>query len=409
MMKKLMCVILAVILAMMGTAALAADADPNQKTALMIIRGEENDDPAPVYEDKEGTKQADLLKPGQFLGLIKEYPQGGQTWYQVIYMDADKKGVMGYLNEDAAEVLTLGKLYELMQNPVKANELMDLLDAVNTYLKSLTAAENTAAGSGDSEGAEGIAGFLKLALNALKEITGLKLGGVIEEIGEKGKEALGNLSDAMKKVLNTVRKGLGKAIDNVSEKIQDAEDKIVPPLKEAGSAVIDAVREAVESGKDFTGDAKDKAKEIIKEAGDKAEELIDKMKDKAEELYPTLSDDIKALVDGTLDVIEQVKDKIAETDLDDLKQAASDMWDDAKEKATDAAEEVSDKIGEAVDKARELLESDEAEEAIDRVKGYVDIAKAFAESFKESAEENGFRYAVGETLELVGSLLQIQE
>lgn len=417
-MKKLMCMILAAILVMTGTAALAADADPNQKTALMIIRGEEGGDPVPVYEDKEGKTQAALLKPGQFLGLIREYAQDGKTWYQVIYMDEEKTGVLGYLNEDAAEVLTLGKLNELIQDPEKANELMDLLEAVNVYLKSLTAGETAAgggstesgsAGSGESEKAKDIEWFLQLALGALKEIANMNLGGKIGEIGEKGKEALGNLSEAMKDVLQTVRKGLGNAVEKVGDKIKEAEDKIVPPVKEAGSAVIDAVKKAVEGGKDLAGDVKDKAKEVIDEAGDKVKEIIDEVKDKTNEMFPTMSDDIKGLVDGALDAIGQVRDKILESDLEELKKATSDMWDNVKDKASDAAAVISEKAGEAMEKASELLEGTKIGDTIQQVRMYAEIAKAYADYFKDTAKENGFKYALGNTLTILGELLKLSK
>lgn len=409
-MKKLMCMILAAILVMTGTAALAADADPDQKTALMVIRGEEGDDPVPVYGDQEGKTQAALLKPGQFLGLIREYFQEGKNWYQVIYMDEEKKGILGYLNEDAAEVLTLGKLNELMQDPVKANELMDLLEAVNAYLKSLAAPEAAAtssnASSGDNKEAKGIKSFFELAMKALKEMASLDLGGKIEKIGEKSKEALGNVSAAMKDVLKTVRKGLGKTVETVGDKMKDAGDKIVPRIEDAGSAVADAVKKAAEAGKDFVDNAKDKAREVIDGAGDKIGEIIDKIRDKTKEKYPNMSDDIKKLVDSSLDAIDKLKDKISEIDPKDLKKAASDIWDGSKEKAKDAAAAISDKMSEAREKARELLEGTAIDKTFQKVKLYADVAKQYANYFKDTAKENGFKYALGGTLTMLGELLK---
>ena len=145
-MKKLLCWLTVLALLVCCAGGLAETADGNEKTAFLQITGSA---PVPVYREITDTEKADELQPGQLCGLVDDVTtETGIRWYQIIYLNAAKKGAVGYIRPEYAHRLTLAEFNALAQDPAKANEAMDLLDAVNASLKSGNGSIAAAAGAG---------------------------------------------------------------------------------------------------------------------------------------------------------------------------------------------------------------------------------------------------------------------
>ena len=228
-MKKLICLMLAVMLAA-AAGCLAESGDENEKTAFLQIKEGITAEVVRAAGDTEGI---DTLKSGQFCGLIEETEHEGILWFHVFYLNSRQQGATGYIRAEEAEQLTSEKLKELMEDPDRANEILDLIDALNDYLNSgnagsSAAGKEPAADGGNGSGTEGKAGksrmeqLYKEVMDALTQVFNTDLSAEWEKAETAGKEAARKAAEAGQDMLDAVKDG---AID-LFNKAKDAGEKL---------------------------------------------------------------------------------------------------------------------------------------------------------------------------------------
>ena len=272
-MKKLVCWLTALALLLSCAGGLAETADGNEKTAFLQITG---DAPVPVYEKITDTEKADELQPGQLCGLVDDITtEAGVRWYQIIYLNQAKKSAMGFIRPEYAHQLTLAEFKALTADSAKANEAMDLLDAVNSNLKAADGNDTQAAAGSKANHAEGSqdakAGtdlfreFYNTAMKALDQVFHMDITGAIGEVTGQARDLAGKAVDLGLDVLDST---LGGAKDLITDVGRDAEQKIAAAAPEIAKKV---------------GEALGAAKDGIGKAGDQAKNGIDKIRETAGE------------------------------------------------------------------------------------------------------------------------------
>ena len=381
-MKKLLCWLTVLALLVCCAGGLAETADGNEKTAFLQITGSA---PVPVYREITDTEKADELQPGQLCGLVDDVTtETGIRWYQIIYLNAAKKGAVGYIRPEYAHRLTLAEFNALAQDPAKANEAMDLLDAVNASLKSgsgsvaaAAGAGNAAAGGDKSSGTEGeksaqagtdlFREFYTSAMKALDQVFNMDVTGAIGDAAAHARDIAGKAVGAGLDILGSA---LGGVKGLVTDLTGDAEKKI------AGAAP----------------DLEKKLGEVLETAGDR----IGKVGEKAKERIGGIAD---AAGDGLGKIGDQAKDAVGGI-ADAAKDGIGKAWDTARDTAGELAGQATDGLGQVLDTTREVV--GEAGEKIQQE--IADKAPVIASDFTELLAAlrdsiSGVKETAGETLE----------
>ena len=377
-MKKLLCWLTVLALLVCCAGGLAETADGNEKTAFLQITGSA---PVPVYREITDTEKADELQPGQLCGLVDDVTtETGIRWYQIIYLNAAKKGAVGYIRPEYAHRLTLAEFNALAQDPAKANEAMDLLDAVNASLKSgsgsvaaATGAGNAAAGGDKSSGTEGeksaqagtdlFREFYTSAMKALDQVFNMDVTGAIGDAAAQARDIAGKAVGAGLDILGSA---LGGVKGLVTDLTGDAEKKI------AGAAP----------------DLEKKLGEVLETAGDR----IGKVGEKAKERIGGIAD---AAGDGLGKIGDQAKDAVGGI-ADAAKDGIGKAWDTAGEfagQATDGLSQVLDTTREVVGEAGEKIQQEIADKAPVIASDFTELLAALRDSI------SGVKETAGETLE----------
>ena len=377
-MKKLLCWLTILTLLVCCAGGLAETADGNEKTAFLQITGSA---PVPVYREITDTEKADELQPGQLCGLVDDVTtETGIRWYQIIYLNAAKKGAVGYIRPEYAHRLTLAEFNALAQDPAKANEAMDLLDAVNASLKSgsgsvaaATGAGNAAAGGDKSSGTEGeksaqagtdlFREFYTSAMKALDQVFNMDVTGAIGDAAAQARDIAGKAVGAGLDILGSA---LGGVKGLVTDLTGDAEKKI------AGAAP----------------DLEKKLGEVLETAGDR----IGKVGEKAKERIGGIAD---AAGDGLGKIGDQAKDAVGGI-ADAAKDGIGKAWDTAGEfagQATDGLSQVLDTTREVVGEAGEKIQQEIADKAPVIASDFTELLAALRDSI------SGVKETAGETLE----------
>ena len=403
-MKKLLCWLTVLALLVCCAGGLAETADGNEKTAFLQITGSA---PVPVYREITDTEKADELQPGQLCGLVDDVTtETGIRWYQIIYLNAAKKGAVGYIRPEYAHRLTLAEFNALAQDPAKANEAMDLLDAVNASLKSgsgsiaaAAGAGNAAAGGDKSSGTEGeksaqagtdlFREFYTSAMKALDQVFNMDVTGAIGDAAAHARDIAGKAVGAGLDILGSA---LGGVKGLVTDLAGDAEKKI------AGAApdLEKKLGEVLETAGDRIGKVGEKAKERIGGIADAAGDGLGKIGDRAKDAVGGIVD---AAGDGLGKIGDQAKDAVGGI-ADAAKDGIGKAWDTARDTAGELAGQATDGLGQVLDTTREVV--GEAGEKIQQE--IADKAPVIASDFTELLAAlrdsiSGVKETAGETLE----------
>ena len=134
-MKKWISLILAMLMIGVCAAGVAEGAEETGKTAFLRIKEGVT---AQVYEKPGDEKAIDSLAGGKFCGLIDTVTaESGDAWYQVFYLNSKGEGTPGYIKAEDADQLTEEELNALMEDPAVLNEILDLVDALDTMSSKL--------------------------------------------------------------------------------------------------------------------------------------------------------------------------------------------------------------------------------------------------------------------------------
>lgn len=381
-MKKLVCWLTVLALLVCCAGGLAETADGNEKTAFLQITGNA---PVPVYRAITDAEKADELQPGQLCGLVDDITtETGVRWYQIIYLNAAKKGLVGYIRPEYAHRLTLAEFNALAEDPAKANEALDLLDAVNASLKSgsgsiaeAAGAGNAAAGGEKGSGAEGEKGdrsgtdlfreFYTSAMKALDQVFNMDVTGAIGDVAGQARDIAGKAAGAGLAILESTLGGVKGLITDVAG---DAEKKI------AGAAP----------------ELEKKLGEILGAAGDG----IGKVGEKAKERIGGIAD---AAGDGLGKIGDQAKDAVGGI-ADAAKDGIGKAWDTARDAAGELAGQATDGLGQVLDittqvvgEAGESVRQEIAEKAPVIASDFTELLAALRDSI------SGMKETAGETLE----------
>ena len=399
-MKKLLCWLTILTLLVCCAGGLAETADGNEKTAFLQITGSA---PVPVYREITDTEKADELQPGQLCGLVDDVTtETGIRWYQIIYLNAAKKGAVGYIRPEYAHRLTLAEFNALAQDPAKANEAMDLLDAVNASLKSgsgsvaaATGAGNAAAGGDKSSGTEGeksaqagtdlFREFYTSAMKALDQVFNMDVTGAIGDAAAQARDIAGKAVGAGLDILGSA---LGGVKGLVTDLTGDAEKKI------AGAApdLEKKLGEVLETAGDRIGKVGEKAKERIGGIADAAGDGLGKIGDQAKDAVGGIADAAK---DELGKIGDQAKDAVGGI-ADAAKDGIGKAWDTAGEfagQATDGLSQVLDTTREVVGEAGEKIQQEIADKAPVIASDFTELLAALRDSI------SGVKETAGETLE----------
>ena len=360
-MKKLVCMLLALVLALGCAAVCAEEADDAGKTNILVILGEEGGDPAPVYKEKGDTEAAALLKPGSLCGLVQDLTEQEENWYYIVYMTEKRESAAGYVAADRAKILTLAEFRELMQNSDKANEMMDLIDAVTAFLQTADGnkdAGNKASGSGtDSSLKDQIAEFYNEAMDALQELYNMDFSDELDQLSAMGEEIA------------------NKAVDVGMDLLETAVD--------AGSDFLDTVADV---GAEFLDTAADAAGEAV---GDAGEELKEQLEDG--NLSESVDEMIKML-DETLEKIRSTKTTLPEIDTEKLRDQMKDLNNKLGNAAGDVGDVLVEKMNELMDQAKEVL-------------NYGETASGMIDGLADTYRNDGFLATTENLLNLIRMII----
>jgi ElaB/YqjD/DUF883 family membrane-anchored ribosome-binding protein len=350
-MKKLICMILAVLMAAAGAGCFAEGTEDS----VTFLRIRENTT-ASVYATPGDPEVADALEGGSLCILVTETEAAGAAWYCVFYLNSRKEGATGYIKAEDAEKLSRDQLSELMNDLDQINKLLDLVDALNDY-----------AGAGQEDVAQ--------------DETGNQ--------GGKGSSKSG-LEDLYNKAMDELAKLFSMDVASELEKISEVTEAAAEFAQDVGNQLLDAVAEG-------TADLLEKAGEELEDKLPEAEKALD------------------ALKDGISDALDYVQGGTMEEDLDKLLDEVSDSLDslqkDAEEKYAEIEKDVQEKLdtldknfgkdtGDALDKINELV--GKAQELLD--KGIVQGGlSAIGEKFREDGFTEGVN-SVSALLQLLGDM-----
>lgn len=337
-MKKWMAFLMAAVM-MLGCFAgsFAEDAASSEETMLLQILGEK---PVNLYANAEDAQASDTIEGGKICGLLGKETKDEAEWYQVVYLDKEGEGQVAWLPAEAAKRLTMEELAELMKDPDKANEILDLIEAINDLIeaksKPVTQPEN-AANTAENDGNNLLKNLYEGAMGLLGEINtkNLEAGlasatGEAAKLGETALNAGKELAeDAAKKagdLINTGKTEAGKLVEENLPKVEKAVADVTP---EEVKDLLDSLKEKAGELKDASADGvpavADKAKEILEELGDETGINAESVQKKLDELL----DGAKKALDGkTLDDAKGIVDNAVSSLLDeDTKKGLEDIID----------------------------------------------------------------------------------
>ena len=324
-MKKWVAFLMAAVM-MLGCFAgsFAEETDPSEETMLLQILGEE---PVNLYADAGDTEASDTIDGGRICGMLEKTAKDETEWYQIVFLDKDGEGQTAFLPAESAKRLTMEELAELMKDPEKANEILDLIDAVNKMIEEKTKAENNTAASGGNsflaelyEQAMGLLGQVKAASfeTELGNAAG-EAGKIAGQVLETGKEMADEVSkeggELINQGMNEIEKNLPDVKEKVSEMNPDEVSELLDSLKEKydelEKASGDGIPETMEKVKELldelgggTGVDSDSVNEKLNELINGAQEALD---NKALYDVQGIAKDVSAILDeGTAENLEGI-------------------------------------------------------------------------------------------------------
>lgn len=325
-MKKLICLILGIMIAAGCLSGLAESTDSSFVQIRENVR-------AKVYAKPGAAEAVDTLQGGRICGLLEETNEAGGAWLFVFYLDGAKKGRTGYISAEYAVRLSQDDLTALLEDPEKFNEILDLIDAVNEYLKTSEPGDyslnNSTSQANNRTEEKGLQQFYKDAMEKLQKVFS-KMGSIdlsaaadaAGEIGDKVKAAGEDLLDLAKDTAESVKDDLEEKADEAREKLQDVD--LSAKLEEVKEKVKDIDPEAsLEKLKDQleNSELNEKIKDLKEKIDDSSVgQLLDDLKTKTED---AVQDQVDSLMDTLNDsgLMDKIQD--LQTVVNDLKNAGA--------------------------------------------------------------------------------------
>ncbi len=325
-MKKTLCLMLTLLLALPFGYSLAEAAEDRVGSFLLIPEGE----PVPVYTEITDAEPADALESGKLCGLLKEVSEQEVLWDLVVYADREKKAAIGYVRADQVTLLATDEFQALMQSPEKMNEVLDLLQAIDEILSEKTqqtAAVPAGSGTGSSSGSQppkktGLPDFRAFYNTAMQSLDKILNAGLPPEIGK----AADTVRDLTQRAVKAGADAANSAIGGISGFIQENSGKVIPKATEDLKQILEKAGDSVSAFKEnfensLLPEYKEKAGELYEQASELAGEGVtvrDVLQSWVEQatslegiasLAPSLADSIGAGVLSGADMLNGIIDQ----------------------------------------------------------------------------------------------------
>lgn len=325
-MKKTLCLMLTLLLALPFGYSLAEAAGDRVGSFLLIPEGE----PVPVYTEITDAEPADALESGKLCGLLKEVSEQEVLWDLVVYADREKKAAIGYVRADQVILLATDEFQALMQSPEKMNEVLDLLQAIDEILSEKTqqtAAVPAGSGTGSSSGSQppkktGLPDFRAFYNTAMQSLDKILNAGLPPEIGK----AADTVRDLTQRAVKAGADAANSAIGGISGFIQENSGKVIPKATEDLKQILEKAGDSVSAFKEnfensLLPEYKEKAGELYEQASELAGEGVtvrDVLQSWVEQatslegiasLAPSLADSIGAGVLSGADMLNGIIDQ----------------------------------------------------------------------------------------------------
>lgn len=325
-MKKTLCLMLTLLLALPFGYSLAEAAEDRVGSFLLIPEGE----PVPVYTEITDAEPADALESGKLCGLLKEVSEQEVLWDLVVYADREKKAAIGYVRADQVILLATDEFQALMQSPEKMNEVLDLLQAIDEILSEKTqqtAAVPAGSGTGSSSGSQppkktGLPDFRAFYNTAMQSLDKILNAGLPPEIGK----AADTVRDLTQRAVKAGADAANSAIGGISGFIQENSGKVIPKATEDLKQILEKAGDSVSAFKEnfensLLPEYKEKAGELYEQASELAGEGVtvrDVLQSWVEQatslegiasLAPSLADSIGAGVLSGADMLNGIIDQ----------------------------------------------------------------------------------------------------
>ena len=268
-MKKWICWMLAAVVALSCAACFAEGTEAAKDTGFLQIKEGVT---ALIYANPGDEAAVDQLASGRLCGLLEETSEAGALWYFVFYLNSEKQGAVGYMKADDAVRLDEAALKALMENPDKMNEVLDLIDAMNAYLKS---GEGTT-GSGKTTG-----GLSKLYDEAMSALSGLFSAELSAELEKTAASAKDEANELVKTLGKASEADLDKKLDELMDTISASETSVNEALGTNAAEKINDLLTAIKGSENFrnVADTVQSYMKDISESGlDAVEQLMDLLK-----------------------------------------------------------------------------------------------------------------------------------
>ena len=278
-MKKTLCLMLTLLLALPFGYSLAEAAGDRVGSFLLIPEGE----PVPVYTEITDAEPADALESGKLCGLLKEVSEQEVLWDLVVYADREKKAAIGYVRADQVILLATDEFQALMQSTEKMNEVLDLLQAIDEILSEKTqqtAAVPAGSGIGGSSGSQppkktGLPDFRAFYNTAMQSLDKILNAGLPPEIGN----AADTVRDLTQRAVKAGADAANSAIGGISGFIQENSGKVIPKATEDLKQILEKAGDSVSAFKEnfensLLPEYKEKAGELYEQARELAGEGV---------------------------------------------------------------------------------------------------------------------------------------
>ena len=355
-MKKLISLMLAVLMVALCACGIAEETKGSGDTAFVQIKEGVT---AKVFKEPGGEEAVDTLPGGRICGLLDEgTTEAGAAWFQVFYLNSQKKGTVGYINAEDAEKLIGDQLKALMEDPAILNEILDLIDELDHYLGG-TKDENPEKGNETPEKKNKLKELYNQAMDKLKKLFNADLSAELGNLKEEGKELADKAKEVGKDLLDKA-KDTGK---DLVDKAKDTGKDLVDKAKDAGDKLEDTVKDVLPSLKDKDiGDMVDSLKDRINDAiGGKdgksdntISDILDKASDALKNMDSLLGTGAGNTVDGLSDIVNNAKDWLDGPNFSKIEDAMKNLSEQFKDGGF-AAGWGKEGIGSFVDEVRKIF------------------------------------------------------
>jgi len=270
-----------------------------------------------VYAEAKAENPVCSLRKDQFCGFIEEVLTEDGAWYSIVCMDENRNGYLGYIRKDSARRLSMAEFGAMMEDIDKANEVMDLITAINQAAAGLSGSDSAATGTGAKETAEeGKNDFFSLeavrklyenAMSALASFTSGDLTSALDELNKKKDELLESAAKTGQDLINAAAegiKGIGDQVTNAADQISGEVNKQVSELAKNAQEAMGNLQKSMN---DLTSAAEKNMPDVAKdfnnalESGEKAlNEAYKTASGKAEELAKQASELLTQVTDTYL-------------------------------------------------------------------------------------------------------------